>query len=813
MFSTPVESAGESLIGRQLHQYLVTDLLGHGGMGMVYRAHDVRLERDVALKVLPPGQLGDDARRQRFLREARAASALSHANIVTIYEIDSDEDVDFIAMELVHGRSLAESLPPGGLNLDRITAYAVQLLEGMSVAHRAGLVHRDLKPGNVMIRDDGALKILDFGLAKLRAAEYAETEQALTAEGLVMGTIAYMSPEQARGDPVGPSSDVFSLGVILYEMVSGRRPFRGSGLSAVHALLEGRFDPVLQLRPDCPPWLERVITRALQPDPLARYASASAMLDDVRGALGQPSSGGLARIAEASSDAADVTVIRPAPARSARREPAIRRWWWAAVVISIAVAAAFLYRDRYAGAAIESLAILPFANESGVPDLDYIAVGLPDSVHRDFSGAPGLRVPLRGSIRGWDPVQRDFRSAATESGVDAVFTGRLEQVNGRLQADVELVDREGTVLWRHRYENPGGLLDLQQRISSDLAEQIGITPVRRKPPANAGAYELYVKGRYEVGLRTMDNLRRAILYFSQATSIDREFAAAYAGIGEAYALIANFGSQPPVTALEQAKTAARRALELDPTIAEAHTAYGFAVVFSEHDWAQAEKSFRRAIELNPNLAEPHAYLSIVVLTPLKRFDEAMIEIQRAIDLEPASEIRKLVQVHVLYMARHYEKALALLDEVAPGFLPVEIALERSFNLAGLGRHAEAAAAILDVVPEAKLWADHPEALDQSQLTVLGSLGRLHAQMGDTTIASRIADQLERAAARSYVSGCVIAAIHIELSRSDAAMRELTRCVAERDFQSLHLGVDARFDAVRDDPRFSALVQSLGLAIP
>jgi tetratricopeptide (TPR) repeat protein/predicted Ser/Thr protein kinase len=808
-----VKSADESLIGRQLHQYLVTALLGRGGMGVVYRAHDVRLERDVALKVLPPGQLGDEARRQRFLREARSASALSHTNIVTIYEIDSDDGVDFIAMELVQGRPLSDCLSPGGMDLDRATAYAVQVLEGMSAAHRAGLVHRDLKPGNLMIRDDGAVKILDFGLAKLRAAEHAETEMALTAEGLVMGTVAYMSPEQARGDPVGPSSDVFSIGVILYEMVVGRLPFRGSGLSAVHALFEGRFEPVLQVRPDCPPRLEQVIAKALQPEPLARYASAGEMLDHLRGTPGQPSSAGFAAPTAVATDGSDATAVQAAPARPARREPRLRRWWWAAAGIAVAVVATSVFWDRQRGGAVDSLAILPFANESGVPDLDYIAVGLPDSVYRDFAGAPGLRVPLRSSIRGWDPVRRDFRSAATQSGVKAVFTGRLQQVKGKLQADVELADRDGTVLWQHRYEDPGGLLDLQQQISSDLGKQLRIAPIAHKRPANAEAYELYLKGRYETGLRTMDNLRNAILYFSQATSIDRQFAAAYAGIGEAYALIANFGSQPPVTALEQAKTAARRALDLDPTIAEAHTAYGFAVVFSEHDWAQAESSFRRAIELNPNLAEPHAYLAVVVLTPLKRFDEAMIEIQRAIDLEPTSGIRKLVQVHVLYMARRYEKALALLDEVDPAFLPIEIALERSFNFGGLGKPAEAAAAILAVVPEATRWVDHPEALDQSQLSVLGSLARLRAQLGETAMALRVVDQLERASARSYVSGCVIGAIHIELSRSDAAMREVTRCVAERDFQSLHLGVDARFDALREDPRFSALVQSLGLAIP
>ena len=793
---------GESLIDRQLHQYLVTALLGRGGMGVVYRARDVRLERDVALKVLPPGQLGDEAR-QRFLREARSASAFSHANIVTIYEIDSDGGVDFIAMELVQGRPLSDYLTAGGMDLERLSAFAAQMLEGMSAAHRAGLVHRDLKPGNLMIRDDGTLKILDFGLAKLRAVGHAETEPALTAEGLVMGTLAYMSPEQARGDAVGPASDVFAIGVILYEMVAGRVPFQGSGLSAMHALFEGKFAPVLEARPGCPPHLARVITRALQPTPATRYTNAGDMLDDLRG--------GVVRTATVSADGSAETAVVSAHTRPVRRPRAQRRWWLAAAGAVVAiVAVAAMYWSPARGVAVDSIAILPFANESGVPDLDYVAVGLPDAVYRNFAGVAGLRVPLRSSVRGWDPARRDFRSAATQSGVKAVFTGRLQRVDGRLHADVELVDREGTALWRHRYDAPAGLFDLQQQITNDLGAELGVAPIGRQPPANAEAYELYLKGRYEVGLRRMENLQKGILYFTQATSIDRQFAAAYAGIGEAYALIANFGSQAPVAALEQARNAARRALDLDPTIAEAHTAYGFAVVFSDHDWARAEAAFRRAIELNPNLAEPHSYLAVVVLAPLKRFDEAVIEIQRAIDLEPASGIRKLVQVHVMYLARRYEKALALLDQVDPGFLPIEIALERSFNLAGLNRPAEAVAAIQKVVPEAAGWLKNSEALDQGQLSVFGSLGRLRAQAGETAMASRVLDQLERASAKSYVPGCITAALHIELGRLDAALREVTRCVTERDFQSLHLGVDVRFDALRHEPRFLAVLQSLGL---
>lgn len=291
MLSSPcLPSSADALIGHQFQQYRVTALLGRGGMGVVYKARDVRLERDVAFKVLPAGELGDQTRRLRFLREARAASALSHPNIVTIHEIDSADGVDFIVMELVKGSTLHDVIPPSGLGLPLVTRYATQLLEGMAAAHRAGLVHRDLKPGNLMIRDDGVLKILDFGLATLRAGDDDDTVARLTATGNVVGTVAYMSPEQARGEVVGPPSDVFSIGVILYQMVAGRSPFRGSGLSVMHALIEGRFDPVRTVRAECPTALADVIERALNPDIGGRYTSAAEMLTAIRQASGAPPS-------------------------------------------------------------------------------------------------------------------------------------------------------------------------------------------------------------------------------------------------------------------------------------------------------------------------------------------------------------------------------------------------------------------------------------------------------------------------------------------------------------------------------------------
>lgn len=352
--------SGDPLIGAQFQQYRVVSLLGRGGMGVVYKARDVRLERDVALKVLPAAELGDETRRLRFLREARAASALSHPNIVTIHEIDTADGVDFIVMELLTGLTLHDAIPPGGLDLSLVTSYATQLLEGMAAAHRAGLVHRDLKPGNLMVRNDGVLKILDFGLATLRAGEDDDTMSRLTVAGKVMGTIAYMSPEQARGEIVGPASDVFSMGVIFYHMVTGRPPFRGSGLSVMHALIEGTFDPVRQVRGECPAGFSAVIERALEPRVERRFASAAEMLSGLRGALGIPQPPGAAPT---------ITVTVPAaPSQSGTSTSHTLRMRQAATVAAIvaviAAAGWYLQTLRVRGAANPGTAVFATASDA-----------------------------------------------------------------------------------------------------------------------------------------------------------------------------------------------------------------------------------------------------------------------------------------------------------------------------------------------------------------------------------------------------------------------------------------------------------------
>jgi TolB-like protein len=462
--------------------------------------------------------------------------------------------------------------------------------------------------------------------------------------------------------------------------------------------------------------------------------------------------------------------------------------WWPAAVVAIALIAGVAIWNAGRNGPIHSLAIPPFVNASGDASLAYIADGIPESIQRDLSGASGLRLAPRSPA--------DLKT-------DAVLTGVLKRENGGIAIEIRLIGKSGAILWKQIYRRPASeLISLEESISSDLATHIQTQPVPQQHAGDARAYDLYLKGRHRLSVRTLEDLRQAILYFQQATAAAPDFALAWAGIGEAYALIANFGTEAPLASLAQAKAASLRALKLDSTIPEAHTSYGFALAFSDHNLTEAERSLRKAIDLNPNLAEPHSYLAGAVLTPLKRFDEATIEIQRAIDLAPGSSILRLVQINNLYMARRYDAALELLGKADPGFLPAEVGLERALNLIASGRPAEAIEAIQAAVPDISVkWLRQGAGLDQTQLTLLATLAYARAQAGQTAEVDRLEEYLDRQATQTYVSQCDLAFIDISRRRTDGAIRRIERCVADRAFESLFLQVDPRYDPIRLNPRF------------
>ena len=483
-----------------------------------------------------------------------------------------------------------------------------------------------------------------------------------------------------------------------------------------------------------------------------------------------------------------------------------KRWWPAAVAVIALVAGVAIWNGGRSGP-IHSLAIPPFVNASGDASLAYIADGIPESIQRDLSGASGLRLAPRSPADRAGGSIGDAHALARNLKTDAVLTGVLKRENGGIAIEIRLIGKGGAILWEQIYRRPASeLISLEESISGDLATHIQTQPAPQQHAGDARAYDLYLKGRHRLSVRTLEDLRQAILYFQQATAAAPDFALAWAGIGEAYALIANFGTEAPLGSLAQAKAASLRALNLDSTIPEAHTSYGFALAFSDHNLTEAERSLRRAIDLNPNLAEPHSYLAIAVLTPLKRFDEATIEIQRALDLTPGSGILRLVQISILYMARRYDAALELLGKADPGFLPVEVGLEKALNLTATGRPADAIQAIQSAAPDiSEKWLRQGAGLDQTQLTLLATLAYARAQAGQTLEVNREVDRLEeyldRQATQTYVSQCDLSFIEISRKRTDGAIRRIDRCVADRDFESLFLQVDPRYDPIRLDPRF------------
>lgn len=594
--------ARDSLIGAQFQQYRVTGLLGRGGMGVVYKARDVRLERDVAFKVLAAAELGDETRRLRFLREARAASALSHPNIVTIHEIDSAGGVDFIVMELLSGHTLHDIIPGQGLGLPLVASYAGQLLEGMAAAHRAGLVHRDLKPGNLMVRPDGVLKILDFGLATWRASDDDDTAERLTAAGKVVGTMAYMSPEQARGEVVGPPSDVFSMGVILYHMVAGRSPFRGSGLSVMHALIEGRFDPVLQVRPECPPGLAAVIERALQPSISARFASAGEMLRALRGASGEPAPPDAAPTASVMMPAST-----PPPVERSPRRAAAVPWAAAAAVAAAVVAGGAWYMMAPRQARTSSPATAAFASDydayqAGRAALDrYDIPGNIDRAVESMQAAIALNPTSAAAYAGladaylqrntsapdpsWLSLARDAADQALALNPDLaiahVALGNALADGGK-RTDAAVAFEKARDL---DPRNPGALLGLAT-LANAAGDRAGAESLFQKAMDTAqGSWIPYqVAGRFYYGIQRYDDaLRawdRALELAPRNARVLRNRAAAYVALNRN----------------DEAASALQAAIEIEPT-AQAYGNYG-TLRYAQGRFRDAVPLFEKAVELS-----------------------------------------------------------------------------------------------------------------------------------------------------------------------------------------------------------------------
>jgi eukaryotic-like serine/threonine-protein kinase len=790
--------------GSVLGSYEICELLGAGGMGQVYRAQDRRLGRSVALKVLPPEVAGDAEGLSRFEREARAASALNHVNIVTIHEFDRAGDVPFLVMEWLEGETLRQRLERGALSPALTLDVATQIADGLAKAHEAGIVHRDLKPDNLMLTKDGPVKILDFGIAKLLPTEPAATSAAtqtapLTSRGAVVGTAAYMSPEQAKGDRLDHRSDQFSLGATMYEMVTGRRAFEGASLAeTLAAILDREPPPLRSLAPEAPARLAGIVEKCLSKDPEGRYASTRDLAADLR------------RLRDASEGRVTVTARAVGAGRAGGVRP--RRGWLlgAAGVVAVAAAVAVLVSKRPTrGQAIRSLAVVPFLNESGDADLDYAADGITDSLITSFSRIPEVAVQARSSVVRYK-TDVDPRAIGRDLNVDGVMTGRVAHRESGLSVAVELVQaRDGRLIWSQRYENrkASDLLALQEEIARDASDKLRLSVsgemrrrLARRSTENPAAFEAYLKGRYFFNLRPRDT-SKAIDFFQLAIDRDPAFASAYAGLAECWVTLGAWenGTRAPRDAFPKGKSVALKALEIDDDLGEAHAPLGYAALHFDWDAALAEREFQRALQLSPRYAQAHHWYAHYLAATGRR-EEALAEGLRTKELEPLDPVLGIHNAWHHQMFRDYDKAIEVAAEVAE-LGPTQPWPPYFFGLAyeQKGDHARA-------IAELRRSVD----LSKGSTVMISALGHAYASAGRQAEARKVLADLTALAERRYVSSYEIGLIHLALGERDEGFRYLEKSFEERSAWLVYLPLEPRLDPFRSDPRLADLIRRVGL---
>jgi serine/threonine-protein kinase len=827
-------------VGRQIGPYQVRALLGAGGMGEVYLAEDNRLSRKVALKLLPARFTQDADRVRRFEQEARAASALNHPNIITIHEIGQSEGLHYIVTEYIEGQTLRQRLLSGRLNLPVALDLAIQIAGALVTAHEAGIIHRDIKPENVMLRRDGYVKVLDFGLAKLtekdeggrssgkdeggrmkdemkRAADSSSIlppssfqnpssfrPHPSTEPGTVMGTAQYMSPEQARGLRVDARTDIFSLGVVLYEMLTGRAPFAGATPGdVIAALLAQEPPPLAQSLPDVPPELERIVAKALRKDREERYQVAKELLLDLK-SLKQE----LDFAEKRASTRNDELAVARQSGRSLLSEVARpKRGAVFALAVIALICLAYFYFGR-ASQAIDSLAVLPFVNESADPNMEYLSDGITDSIIYSLSQLPNLKVKPRSAVfrykgRGIDPA-----ALARELGVRAILTGRVSQRGDDLSINAELVDaRDNTLLWGQPYHRKlSDLLSVQEEIAKEISEKLRLRlsgeeqkRLTKRYTDNTEAYQLYLQGRYHWNRRTAEGYKRAIEHFEQAIEKDSSYALAYTGLADCYNVLSSYGIASPKESFPKARVAVTRALEIDDQLAEAHTSLAQLKYYYDWGWAVAEQEFKRAVSLNPNYVTAHQWYALE-LAGLGRTAEALREIKRAQELDPTSLIVNVNAGWILYHARQYEEAIAQHQkslDLDPNFARAHWAISEPY--AQQKKYEEAIAEL----HKARQLDDTP--------ILLALLGQVYASVGRRSEAQQVIDELQQLAKHTYVDPYFLAEIYTALGERAQALQELERAYQERSSWLVWLKVEPKFDGLRADARFTELLRRVGLA--
>ena len=766
-------------------------------MGEVYNARDTKLDRTVALKILPPEFADNRGRRERFVREAKAASAITHPNVAHIYEIGESDGAHFIAMEHVEGETLAARLKGRPLPTKEILDIGVQVADALDEAHEKGITHRDIKPGNLIMTARGQVKVLDFGLAKITRLRqgYGEANadsdaptEAKTAAGVVMGTVSYMSPEQALGRDVDGRSDLFSLGVVLYELTTDRLPFSGnSPTETIERITHDQPEAIARFNYDAPADLERIIRKCLEKDAGNRYQSAKDLLVDLRNLKRDTESG---------------AVVEPARVRRRLARPALV----AGILAILAAAAVGLYWSSGRAEQIDSLAVLPFENGSEDPEAEYFSDGVTETIISSLSQLPDIKVISRNAAFHYKGQKIDSEAVGRELGVEALVLGRIVQRGGDISISAELVrTRDSGQIWGAQYQRKAADIfsiqeDMAREISEALRYQLTAEQeqrLTRQHTASSEAYQAYLRGRYHWNQRTEQGFRRAIVRFQEAIEKDPGYALAYSGLADTYSIL-GFYFVSPTEAFPKAKSAAERALEFDDTLAEAHTSVAWVRLFYDWKFAEAEREFQRAVELNPTYATAPQWYS-AYLQIMQRHNEAIESVRLAVELDPLSLIINADYGSWLGFAGRHEEAAEQLRrtlELDPNWAVGYLRL--GWNYADQGSVEEAIRAY-----------EKAAGLSGGRIG-LGPLGHAYAKSGRIDEAQAVLGRLEELSTTGYISPPDMASVYAGLGDLDRSFEWLEKAYQQRSYELLFLRAFPAGKDLAADPRFADLMRRIGL---